>query len=556
MRCAMLWVAVTALAAEKGYVAPETCRTCHQGIYDSYAKTGMGRSFYKVTELPALKDFLHDKSQRKYSIAKQGSEYFLRREHPDGVVVKQIDAVIGSGNHSRTLVHRDARGTLFELPVSWYSENGGYWAMSPGYDRPDHSDFRREVSEACLFCHNGYPSEANGGLAQGIDCQRCHGPGEQHVQQKGKMLNPANLSPTRQMDICLECHLESSSRTLPDAIRRFNRGPFSFRPGEALGDFKLYFDFTDRPRQEEDRITVNGAGYGLLQSQCYRKSDRMMCTTCHDPHVAYRGVAAEERYRAACRSCHATVHESGTRDCASCHMPKRRTEDAVHVLMTDHRIRRQPPSGDLLAPLPERHDRLAGAVKLLYPPRIPPTAEMRLYQAVVQIQVSGNLRDDLARLEQAIREARPPDARAYRALAEAYRKAGRTKEAIEAYENARQRDSSNRSDYIALAGLIGGSEGRTLLEKAVSQFPEDTAVLNALAVFYVRAGRLSEAAELLSRALRADPDDPASWLNLGVCLQAKADKKGAEAAYRQALLLQPDLTKARDYLNAILERKF
>jgi Tfp pilus assembly protein PilF len=37
-------------------------------------------------------------------------------------------------------------------------------------------------------------------------------------------------------------------------------------------------------------------------------------------------------------------------------------------------------------------------------------------------------------------------------------------------------------------------------------------------------------------------------LNLGVCLEAKGDRKGAEAAYRQAIALQPDFARARQYL--------
>ena len=39
----------------------------------------------------------------------------------------------------------------------------------------------------------------------------------------------------------------------------------------------------------------------------------------------------------------------------TCHMPKRRTEDVVHVVMTDHFIERRPPDRDLLANLAERH---------------------------------------------------------------------------------------------------------------------------------------------------------------------------------------------------------
>ena len=48
-------------------------------------------------------------------------------------------------------------GRLVQLPVSWYAERGGYWAMSPGYDRPAHLDFRRVIDAGCMSCHNGYP---------------------------------------------------------------------------------------------------------------------------------------------------------------------------------------------------------------------------------------------------------------------------------------------------------------------------------------------------------------------------------------------------------------
>ena len=53
---------------------------------------------------------------------------------PANVREMQIDYVIGSGNHVRSYLHRNAEGKLVELPVSWYSEKNGYWAMSQGYD--------------------------------------------------------------------------------------------------------------------------------------------------------------------------------------------------------------------------------------------------------------------------------------------------------------------------------------------------------------------------------------------------------------------------------------
>jgi Flp pilus assembly protein TadD len=461
--------------------------------------------------------------------------------------------VIGSGNHSKTFVHRDVSGRLREVPVSWYSERGGYWAMSPGYDRPDHSEFWREIPDTCLFCHNGYPSTANGGLAMGIDCQRCHGPGEAHVQRKGAIVNPAKISRERQMDVCMQCHLESASRTLPDAIRRSNRGEFSYRPGEPLGDFKLYFEFEGKA--VDDRVTVNSSAYGLRKSMCFKKSSRMTCTTCHDPH----GVARD--YTAVCRGCHAATHDavtfdSTTRKCVDCHMQKRRTEDAVHVVITDHLIRRRPLAGDLLAPIAERHDRESGRVKLLYPERLADAPESRLYMAMAQVRASTDPREDVPRLERAIEAARPSSAEPYLTLGEAYRKLRRTDDAIVAYRNALARAPNRAPAYVALAELLTGTgEAVKLVEQALKQLPANTSLLNSLSVLYARQERFDDALGLLSKALQIDPDDPLSWLNLGVCLQAKRDGKGAEAAYRQALLLQPDLTRARNYLTLVLKDK-
>ena len=539
MRWPFLLIVAAAHAAESGYTDPSVCRGCHRQIFESYQSTGMGKSFSKAEAIPPLARFSHPASERSYSVTGRPDGYYLRRWQAGetNILEKRIDYVIGSGNHSKTFLHRDPRGRLMELPISWYSEAGGYWAMSPGYDRPDHSDFRREVTDACLFCHNGYPSQVNGGLAMGIDCQRCHGPGEAHSKGRGEIVNPAKLNLERQLEVCMQCHLESASRTLPDAIRRFARGPFSYRPGDPLGDFMIYFDFV-KPASD-DRITVNNSAYGLLRSKCYLQSEgRLRCTTCHNPH------GGRVNYVAACRNCHQSSHEPATGDCANCHMQKRRTEDAVHVVMTDHFIRRQPLMGRLLAPLQERHDRVSGPVKLLYPRRVPDSA---LYLAMAN--------QDAPDLLKAIAGAQPKHAEPYFALGEASRKSGLTGQAIRAYRQAIALDPADARSFTAISSLLlerGDFDAAiALLEPAVKRMPEQVSLLNSLAVLYGRKQRFDDALQLLSKAVQYDPDEPLSWLNLGVSLEAKGDRKGAEAAYRQALLLQPDLGRAAEYLRWI-----
>lgn len=554
----LLVLALALPAAETGYVNPSTCRTCHAKIYDGYMQTGMGRSFSQTNSVPEQAGaYYHAASARYYEVVRRDDRYFLRRYQAGdlNVIEKPIDYEIGSGNHSRTYLHRSPSGKLLELPLSWYSERGGYWAMSPGYDRPDHSDFRREVSDACLFCHNGYPSLANGGLANGIDCQRCHGPGEAHARGEGGIINPGKLSSERQMEVCMQCHLESASRTIPDSIRRYNRSPFSYRPGEPLGDFMIYFDYQKR-RAPDDGITVNHSAYGLRKSACFvRSQGRMTCTTCHDPHQTARGETAQARYTSACRSCHATQHEAATRDCAGCHMPKRRTEDAVHVVMTDHYIQRKPPAAGLLAPIPESHDRYSGDVKLYYPAALPDTAENRLYLAVARVRALADPREAIAELARAITESKLPDAMFYFELAEACRKAGRPEDAIHAYQQATERKPDLVPAYVSWSELLlsRGLESRAIaiLEHALKIRPNEPDLLNGLAVSYARQERFDDSVALLRKAVAINPDVPVSWLNLGVGLQQRQDYRGAEAAYRTALRLQPDFTRAKRYLSGL-----
>lgn len=551
----LLLVAVHAPSAEPGYIDPARCRTCHEKIFDSYQANGMGRSFSKVEQAPALAEYFHPASERFYAVVQRGDTSFMRRWIAGGthVVEKSIDFAVGSGNHSKTFFHLDARGKLLQLPLSWYAERGGYWAMSPGYDRPDHSDFRREASDSCLFCHNGYPSEANKGLANGIDCQRCHGPGEDHVKRRGSIVNPAKLSPDRSMEVCLQCHLESASRTLPDAIRNFDRGPFSYRPGEPLANFIRYFQFLKTP--DEDRITVNNSAYGLRQSPCFLESGgRLQCTTCHDPHQKAGGAGAEQRYTSVCRSCHASTHEPRTQNCTNCHMQKRRTEDAVHVSMTDHRIRRQPLPGDLLAPIAERHGRHTGPVKPLYPERPAQTPEERLYLAMAQVQAGADPQTSSVQLAAALSAVQPKSAEPYAVLGVAYRRMKRDAAAAQAFRSALRFDANHRGALVGLAEVLAGhssEEAIAMITAALRRLPGDPTLLNSLAVLETGRGHFDKALALVSRAIQSNGEDPLSWLNMGVCLEAKGDLPGAAAAYRQALVLQPDLQRAQTFLNRI-----
>ena len=195
--------------------------------------------------------------------------------------------------------------------------------MSPGYDRADHLDFRRKIGYDCFFCHNAYPELPAGSdgaeadpvypaqLPEGIDCQRCHGPGSVHVENAQRrrpvaeirqaIVNPASLTSERQLEVCMQCHLETTSFVLPASIQRYARGTFSYVPGQPLGDFLLHFDHA-RGTGHDDKFEIVSAAYRLRQSKCFESSGgALVCTTCHNPHRTPHDEQAAARYTAACQ---------------------------------------------------------------------------------------------------------------------------------------------------------------------------------------------------------------------------------------------------------------
>jgi tetratricopeptide (TPR) repeat protein len=566
------------------YVNPATCETCHFEIAKTYRQTGMGRSFYRPGAQTSIEDFtshntLYNKaSDRYYQLEVRDGKYYESRyqtgygNRETNRVEKQIDFVVGSGNHARTYLHRNAEGQLVELPVSWYSENGGYWAMSPGYDNARQEDFRRPAPDDCLFCHNGYPRSAV--VAEGIDCQRCHGPGGAHVEAAGSgkakteairasIVNPARLDRDRQLDDCMQCHLETTSLRLPNAIRRYDRTPFSYRPGESLTDYELFFDHAPGAGFDQmfnDRFEVAHQAYRLRKSACFAES-RMTCTTCHDPHRALRGPQAIEHYVGVCRSCHAAVHAAGMpagmpaggSNCLDCHMWKRRADDAVHLVMTDHFIQRRKPARDLLAPLQEKPVSYQGEVVPYY---YPAPAQNDLYLAVAQVQHESNLRAGIPRLEQAIAKSKPDDPEFYLELGKAWSKSGDQTEAIRWFEEAlRRRDGFHPAlRELAAALALSGNLARAVEvgERAGAQQPPDTVALTNLGNAYLRQGNAGRAKQILEQALASNPDLPDANNLLGLVWLSGQNQAAAEVSFRNAIAIQPDMAEPHNNLGNLL----
>lgn len=359
------------LSTDVSYVGNEECSYCHQDIYKSYLRTGMGRSFYKPKDQPEIENFISNNhvfdknSNLNYEISNDGENYFQLeyREDDNGDRIhelkRKVDFIIGSGNNNRTYLTQ-VNGYVNEMPVTWYSDQA-IWGLSPGYENIN-MRFNRPIVEECMHCHNGYNdfekfsiNRFTEKITEGISCERCHGPGQLHVEKHKRgikrskegdidrtIVNPAHLSTDLQMDVCRQCHLQGEISVFKSGKRSTD-----FRPGMKLSSVKTVFIEDELPKGDF-RIASHGGRISL--SACFIKSKgEMTCTTCHNPHEPVQ-ERSRDYFNNQCLDCHqpqkltkldnqSQNHSSGG-DCVRCHMKQGATADILHVNFTDHWIRK------------------------------------------------------------------------------------------------------------------------------------------------------------------------------------------------------------------------
>jgi Flp pilus assembly protein TadD len=357
---------------EADYVGGAACAKCHGAIAEAYQHHPMANS---TQDLNAWRS---DKTGvlGQFSVDVR----FVAERLPTGVVHREqfvganetvlaervvpMHFVLGSGRHGCSFVS-DRDGLLFMSPVSWYA-NGNRWDISPGNRPQSHSRFERRVIGQCLFCHAGRaipaaretPNRYRRPAVQEatIGCERCHGPGREHVElfesalEPGdadrRIVNPAKLDPQRKGHVCYQCHLSGINTVL-----RHGRQFRDFQPGQLLDDVWTVL-VTDDSVSGQTRTKSVSQVEQMRSSRCFTASrGELSCVSCHDPHRVPQPDQAAKHYRQRCNTCHANRGCSvplaereappGMNSCVACHMPRLDTKEVAHTALTDHRILRR-----------------------------------------------------------------------------------------------------------------------------------------------------------------------------------------------------------------------
>ncbi|HBE66980.1 MAG TPA: hypothetical protein DDW52_02420 [Planctomycetaceae bacterium] len=595
---------VSQIAATEGYIDDARCAECHSDFFDPYQGVAMAQSFYSAEGMPIIEDlaqahYYHPASDRHYEMQQRDDGLYQIRyqineqgEEVNRLEVK-VDAVIGSGNHVRSYIHRTPGGEMYQMPLAWYAGEKK-WRLNPGYDRPDHMGFQRPITRECMFCHNAYPLDAPIGsdahyapqrfpeqLPHGIGCQRCHGPGAEHVrvaesagstarQIVASVVNPGNLSPDLQMDTCEQCHMQPSSKILSELVHE-HRGEYSYRAGEPLEEFRAFLTYEhdgDGPGFE-----INHHAYRLRQSKCFTASaGAMTCTTCHDPHRAVSDERRLEHFRSSCLSCHeiqacqtavTTEGRGELADCMSCHMPRRRTEDVIHAVMTDHRISRNPIDESQRLAARQEPPPVAPEAKILPLTRgsragetdIPRDASqnMQIYQTIASSHL-GNV-DAIRRL--AAETIKNPNATRLRLfeLARACRDFGDLQTELtvltQLVNKFPQMDSANLEMAMALSASGQYETALGYYQRAVAITDELPEAWVGIGMVKLEQNQLSEAIAAFRKAVQLRPLYPEALMNLGVALFASRQYSEARQYLLRAKAADPTYREADQYLDQI-----
>lgn len=563
------------VATETGYAGDDSCVNCHAPQAAAYRQHSMSKSFHRWTTDTRVESAMdsslhHAPTGLSYEVVEDGAALYQVEfaVGPDGrrlhELRRRMDYVMGSGHVARTYFTQE-NGRLFQLPLTWYTRHG--WDFSPGY-RPNNARFDRVMPDRCIACHSSYPEPLpflEGKYADarpGIGCERCHGPGVLHVEERRRgvsrsgafdnsIVNPARLPLARRFDTCEQCHVHTAVNVL-----REGKDAFGYMPSQPLREHWAFF-------KTAGTIDIVSHADRLRQSPCFLgtvgTSRPLECATCHDPHAPPPDTVARNR---PCTNCHLPdslarrLQRSDARDdhapqanCVGCHMPKMQEQGIPHGTFTEHWIR-----------VVRRGD-AAGQVRRAEGQPIEPFFERDIsgpdapvYRAMGKV-VYGTLATDARVLSAATTEltqALGDDstrAGAHFLLGAAYEQLGRIDDAMRAHERSVRIDADRPEALRALAhayALVGRDTTAvdSLYRRALAMQPALAWVRAEHADFLLETGRVLEAERQYREALREQPSLAVAWFSLGLLLSGAGRDPDAARAYREAVRLDPRSAQA------------
>lgn len=597
------------------YVGMQKCRTCHEAVYQTYIQTGMGQSWEHATKQKSAADYnpqhalVYDKDLDFYykPYWEKDSLYIMefRLEGKDTIhkLVQRIDHIVGSGQHTNSHIF-EVNGYTCQAPITYYTQKGK-WDLAPGFEKGTSSRFSRMIQMECMSCHNGLPEFVHNSenkylnIKQGIDCERCHGPGSLHVKEKEAgnivdtsigpdytIVNPARLSTELQNNVCQRCHLQGI------AVLNDGKTFSDFRPGMKLSEVMNVF--MPAYKGGENKMIMASHVERMKKSDCYVSSGKMSCITCHNPHVSVK-FTPQSQYINACKSCHGDNKQQCTEtmqnrlvkndNCVTCHMPKNGSIDIPHVAVTDHYIRKRPVAAkeqdEITAFLGlecYNNDNVDAITKargfMEFYERYNPNkglidSALKYINKAPEIEATEKqnrdfirayfVLNDYAKVISYAAQLKPESLTdawtAYR-IGESYYQTGSADKAVHWYQRAVEilphaLDFQNKYGSCLLALQNTADAKRTFLF-ILNENPKYASAHTNLGFIYMQEGNNAMAYDHLAKAILYAPDNKQAMINIAVWYHANARDAEAKKTLQRLLKKYPDNEQAKAMLGDLL----
>jgi tetratricopeptide (TPR) repeat protein len=353
-------------AVPRGYVGAKACIGCHAEIHARWDGSRHSKMVRPANPEGVRGDFSRKEITlrgERYRLEVSGGKYFITESRLVGRETRhQILFTLGDRRIQHYLTKLDD-GRIVVLPPSWdVLRKEWFHNMEIVGPEPERGFAVQVWNMNCFGCHVSQ-EEKNFDVATktydtdwvdfGTSCERCHGPGSDHVaiytdpqarSEDSAIVVQTRLDPMRNTSVCGQCH------SLRDAFS------LDFRAGENYFDYFLPQLEYALPQDHDPAWYPDGSTrrfsndtLGLWLSRCFLEGG-VTCVDCHvDPHDTEieKNPAIRPEANEICTRCHESIaldvtahthHSSASAgsSCVECHMP--RNVVSIKAKIRDHGI--------------------------------------------------------------------------------------------------------------------------------------------------------------------------------------------------------------------------
>jgi predicted CXXCH cytochrome family protein len=315
------------------YVGSLACERCHTAMYERWSHTRMANVITdpKVNPSVVLGDF-----------AKPNKLVDFGLEDVAWCAAPGEATLLPAPRRATTRLTRSGTSSIRRGARIMCSRTTEWWL--PHYPAKPGDNSTRPTGPLCDGCHStNYDVQTRQVTEWNVGCERCHGPGSEHVARPSKIniIDPSRLDYVSANDVCLQCHTQGRPTRNPHAGQYYD-WPVGFHVGLPLKDFWTLEEhhlgestFTHFPEgtAKKNRMQSND----FVDSLMYRRG--VTCFSCHDVHGTGHNADLVKPPQQLCLTCHNpnspngprapsieahTHHPAGSRgsECVECHMPK------------------------------------------------------------------------------------------------------------------------------------------------------------------------------------------------------------------------------------------